>query len=159
RGKLVKSPDAADAKARWNRWIRKTHARSPRDEEALARSLAYEEDLARGLGYLGDLYINKLNSPVRAEGVYEKSHRIRERLYTKGKKPPRFCFQLARSWQNRGKLAWTKYDLYTAIKMFQKAEELQVQLVNKFSQVREYKGDLQETYNTLAEWTIHLGHR
>jgi tetratricopeptide (TPR) repeat protein len=146
-----KAADGADAEARWNRWT------TPKTVDARQRS--YEEDLARSLGYLGDLYINNLNDQPRGGKAYKASHSIREKLHKKDPDNPRFRFQLARSWTNLGRLAWAEYDLNGAIKKLQEAEKIQDGLVKEFRPVREYRGDLLETYNTLAEWTIHLGHR
>jgi hypothetical protein len=119
---------------------------------------SYEKDLARSLGYLGDLYIKRKNL-FSAKDYYDESHKIRERLAKANSGNPSFRFQLARSWQNKGRLAWEGYDLDTAIKSYQDAEKIQDELVKRFGYDHEFKGDLQLTKNYLAELTIHLGHQ
>jgi serine/threonine protein kinase len=158
-GEVFLSRPAADGPAR-QQWLTQSEdhfTESKKIRKRLADSTTGEEhrdhvrDLARSLGWLGDVYLAK-GDISRADQAYEDSKEGREELHRAKPDDPEYGLQYARGLGNFGRLErGYRGRLSVAIKNLQEAAQIQEELSRRFPEIAEFRLDLGDNQNTLAE--------
>jgi len=118
--------------------------------EACAR---YRQELARSHGYQGDAYLEASDEEA-ARSAYDESQKIRESLVKEAPDNEERRFELARSYQNSGRLSAWLNKIPEAIENFRQARDIQLKLHDEKRSVVKYKTDL--IFSCLREAELHL---
>ena len=113
----------------------------------------YRQELARSFGYQGDAFLEASDEQA-ARKAYDASLNIRQDLVEENPQSDERRFELARSYQNSGRLAAWLDNVDDAIKDFDKARVMQLELHTKKRSVVKYKTDL--IYSCLREAELYL---
>jgi serine/threonine protein kinase/class 3 adenylate cyclase len=116
----------------------------------------YQQALARSHGYQGDLYLEQGNLE-KAKLEYDAALEIRARLVEQEPTNDQRRFELARSYQNSGRLASRLGDVDEALSAFEKARDMQLELHAEKGSVLKYKTDLVYTCRNIAELNLDKG--
>ena len=124
---------------------------APPADPATSRNCArFQQALARSHGYQGDLYLEQ-GDLEKAKLEYDAALEIRDRLVKQEPTNDQRRFELARSYQNSGRLASRLDEDSVAQSAFEKARDMQLELHAEKGSVLKYKTDLVYTCRNIAE--------
>ena len=116
----------------------------------------YQQALARSHGYQGDIYLES-NDLAKAQAAYDEALRIRKQLVAESSEDDHRSFELARSYQNSGRLASRQGHVEAALAAFEAARDMQLKLHDEKRSVLKYKTDLVYTCRNIAELCLDGG--
>ena len=123
------------------------------DTSANAACSRYRQELARSHGYQGDAYL-EASDEAAARSAYDESQKIRESLVQEEPDNEERRFELARSYQNSGRLSAWLDKIPDAIENFRQASAIQRKLHDEKRSVVKFKTDL--IFSCLREAELHL---
>lgn len=155
----------------YNSWDKAEQANPQRSIEEHQKALVIREkiaersksrpcrrDLARSHGYVGDVYIRLEDAPYKkTKAAYDKALEIRQKLVDEDDNDDEAKFQLARSFENNGRLFNQMNQLKDAIREYATACDYQQKIVKRKPGVLVYQRDYARTSQVLADVKMDQG--